>query len=91
MQQGEKMPIRSKPQQPTEAVISALIGKGGSVATHDEPHHAKTRNFRDLSRKREISEQFVWLNRQYGETEAQLSRSAITPSIRADSSQDEGL
>jgi len=45
----------------------------------------------DLSRKREISEQFVWLNRQYGETEAQLSRSAITPSIRADSSQDEGL
>ena len=46
---------------------------------------------RDLSRKREISEQFVWLNRQYGETEAQLSRSAITPSIRADSSQDEGL
>jgi hypothetical protein len=48
-------------------------------------------NFRDLSRKREISEQFVWLNRQYGETEAQLSRSAITPSIRADSSQDEGI
>jgi hypothetical protein len=47
--------------------------------------------FRDLSRKREISEQFVWLNRQYGETEAQLSRSAITPSIRADSSQDEGI
>jgi hypothetical protein len=46
---------------------------------------------RDLSRKREISEQFVWLNRQYGETEAQLSRSAITPSIRADSSQDEGI
>jgi hypothetical protein len=45
----------------------------------------------DLSRKREISEQFVWLNRQYGETEAQLSRSAITPSIRADSSQDEGI
>jgi hypothetical protein len=45
MQQGEKMPIRSKPQQPTEAVISALIEKGGSVATHDEPHHAKTRNF----------------------------------------------
>ena len=48
-------------------------------------------NIGDLSRKREISEQFVWLNRQYGETEAQLSRSAITPSIRADSSQDEGL
>ena len=46
---------------------------------------------RDLSRNREISEQVVWLNRQYGETEAQLSRSAITPSIRADSSQDEGI
>jgi hypothetical protein len=51
----------------------------------------KPLNFWDLSRKREISEQFVWLNRQYGETEAQLSRSAITPSIRADSSQDEGI
>ncbi len=56
-------------------------------------HGDKVYNYqnRDLSRKREISEQFVWLNRQYGETEAQLSRSAITPSIRADSSQDEGL
>jgi len=40
------MPIRSKPQQPSEAAINALIEKGGSVATHDEPqHHAKTRNF----------------------------------------------
>ena len=38
------MPIRSKPQQPSEAAINALIEKGGSVATHDE-HHAKTRNF----------------------------------------------
>lgn len=38
------MPIRSKPQQPSEAMINALIEKGGSVATHDEPH-AKTRNF----------------------------------------------
>jgi len=38
------MPIRSKPQQPSEAAINALIEKGGSVATHDEPH-AKTRNF----------------------------------------------
>jgi hypothetical protein len=44
---------------------------------------------RDLSRERESSEQFVWLNRRYGETETQLSRSAITPSIRADSSQNE--
>jgi membrane protease subunit HflK len=31
----------------------------------------------------------VWLNRRYGETETQRSRSAITPSIRADLSQDE--
>jgi hypothetical protein len=44
---------------------------------------------RDLSRERESSEQFVWLNRRYGETETQLSRSAIMPSIRADSSQNE--
>jgi hypothetical protein len=39
-------------------------------------------DFRDLSREGESSEQFVWLNRRYGETETQLSRSAITPSIR---------
>ena len=38
------MPIRSKPQQPSEAAVNALIEKGGSVATHDAPH-AKTRNF----------------------------------------------
>ena len=38
------MPIRSKPQQPSEAAINALIEKGGSVATQDEPL-AKTRNF----------------------------------------------
>lgn len=38
------MPIRSKPQQPSEAAVNALIERGGSVATHDEPH-AKTRNF----------------------------------------------
>jgi len=38
------MPIRSKPQQPSEAAINALIEKGGSVATQDEPP-AKTRNF----------------------------------------------
>jgi hypothetical protein len=44
---------------------------------------------RDLSRERESSEQFVWLNRRYGETETQLSRWAIMPSIRADSSQNE--
>ncbi len=43
----------------------------------------------DLSRERESSEQFVWLNRRYGEMETQLSRWAITPSFRADSSQDE--
>jgi hypothetical protein len=44
---------------------------------------------RDLSREGESSEQFVWLNRRYGETETQLSRSVIMPSIRADSSQNE--
>ena len=38
------MPIRSKPHQTSEATINALIEKGGSVATHEEPH-AKTRNF----------------------------------------------
>jgi hypothetical protein len=38
------MPIRSKPQQPSEAAVNALIEKGGSVATQDESH-AKTRNF----------------------------------------------
>ncbi|HEY7709936.1 MAG TPA: hypothetical protein VIG57_07880 [Candidatus Entotheonella sp.] len=37
----------------------------------------------------ESSEQFVWLNRQYDETETQLSRLAVTPSIRADLSPDE--
>jgi len=63
---------------------------GGRGLARPEPQ-IQQNNFRDLSRKREISEQFVWLNRQYGETEAQLSRSAITPSIRADSSQDEGI
>lgn len=36
----------------------------------------------DLSCERESSEQFVWRNRRYGETETQLSRSAITPSVR---------
>lgn len=46
-------------------------------------------NFGELSRASESSEQFVWLNRRYGETEMQLSRSAMTPSIRADLSQDE--
>ena len=49
----------------------------------------KNKNFRDLSRERESSEQFVWLNRRYGETETQLSRWAIMPSIRADSRQNE--
>ena len=44
---------------------------------------------RELSRAPESSEQFVWLNRRYGETGTQLSRSAIMPSIRADSSQNE--
>jgi len=44
-------------------------------------------DFRELSRAPESSEQFVWLNRRYGETETQLSRSAIMPSTRADSSQ----
>ncbi len=44
---------------------------------------------RELSRASESSEQFVWLNRPYDETETQLSRSAVTPSIRANSSQDE--
>jgi hypothetical protein len=38
------MPIRSKPQQPSEKAVNALIEKGGSVAAKDEPH-PKTRNF----------------------------------------------
>jgi len=41
----------------------------------------------ELSLAPQSSEQFVWLNRRYGETETQLSRSAIMPSTRADSSQ----
>jgi hypothetical protein len=41
----------------------------------------------ELSRAPQSSEQFVWLNRRYGETETQLSPSAIMPSTRADSSQ----
>src|SRR5215468_7895898 len=45
------------------------------------------KKFWELSRAPESSEQFVWLNRRYGETETQLSRSAIMPSTRADSSQ----
>jgi hypothetical protein len=47
------------------------------------PENAKT--FRDLSRERESSEQFVW----YVETETQLRRWAIMPSIQADWHQDE--
>jgi len=43
------------------------------------------RNIRDLSRERESSEQFVW----YVETETQLRRWAIMPSIQADWHQDE--
>jgi hypothetical protein len=43
--------------------------------------------FRELSLAPQSSEQFVWLNRRYGEPETQLSRSAIMPSTRADSSQ----
>jgi len=43
--------------------------------------------FRELSRAPESSEQFVWLNRRHGATKTQLSRSAIMPSTRADSSQ----
>ena len=39
----------------------------------------------DLSHERESSEQFVW----YGETEMQLCRWAMMPSIQADWSQDE--
>ena len=39
----------------------------------------------DLSREQESSEQFVW----YGETEIQLCRWAMMPSIQADWSQDE--
>jgi len=61
-------------------------GLGGS-RLHLASDHPK--NFWDLSRERESSEQFGWLNRRYGETETQLGRSAITPSIRADSSQNE--
>jgi len=43
--------------------------------------------FWELSRAPHSSEQFVWLNRRYGETETQRSRSAIMPSTRADSHQ----
>jgi len=43
------------------------------------------RLIRDLSRERESSEQFVW----YVETETQLRRWAIMPSIQADWHQDE--
>jgi hypothetical protein len=45
----------------------------------------ETGYFRDLSREQESSEQFVW----YGETETQLRRWAIMPSIQADWRQDE--
>ena len=38
------MPIRSKPQQPSEKAVNALIERGGSVAAKDEPL-PKTRNF----------------------------------------------
>jgi hypothetical protein len=41
----------------------------------------------DLSRERESSEQFVW----YVETETQLRRWAIMPSIQAHWHQDEGI
>lgn len=44
---------------------------------------------RELSRASEISEQFARLNRQSDATGTQLSRLAITLSIRADSSQEE--
>jgi hypothetical protein len=44
-------------------------------------------DFRDLSRDRESSEQFVW----YGETEMQLRRWAIRLSIEANRHQDEGI
>jgi len=44
-----------------------------------------TLKYRDLSRERESSEQFVW----YGERETQLRRWAMMPSIQADWSQDE--
>ena len=44
-------------------------------------------NLGELSRAPQSSEQFVWLNRRYGETETQLNPSAIMPSTRADASQ----
>ena len=62
---------------------------GGGRKSYQESWIDIDEKFRDLSRERESSEQFVWLNRRYGETETQLSRWAITPSMRADSSQDE--
>ena len=46
-------------------------------------------NIGDLSPELESSEQFAWRNRRHGETETQLIRSAIMPSIQADSSQNE--
>src|SRR6516162_58015 len=62
---------------------------GGGRKPHLLAIEDKLLFIRDLSRERESSEQFGWLNRRYGETETQLGRSAITPSIRADSSQNE--
>lgn len=62
---------------------------GGGRKSYQESWIDIDEKFRELSRGSESSEQFVWLNRRYGETEMQLSRSAMTPSIRADLSQDE--
>ena len=68
-----------------DAFIGSSIENGTTIIQFD----LRKLDFRDLSRERESSEQFGWLNRRYGETETQLGRSAITPSIRADSSQNE--
>src|SRR6266581_3819100 len=69
--------------------VSATPAYGNQVRTHCQVTTApeKKRKKGELSRAPQSSEQFVWLNRRYGETETQLSPTAIMPSTRADSSQ----
>ena len=67
------------PNQGPRATAPALISPNGIVNLMQK--------IGELSRAPQSSEQFVWLNRRYGETETQLSPTAIMPSTRADSSQ----
>ena len=73
------------------ALRSALSTIAAEPRIPERPSACETSPAGDLSHERESSEQFVWLNRRYDETETQLSRSAMMPSIRADSSQSEGI